>query len=185
MLDRSNVITVLRRFGRWSLEDQEHAERRQEAQALGGPVGQTKYVKPAYHTEKDRKRIAASFTGIGMFQWLKPRANNVKMDCRWLTRFVIAVMDRDRRLTGYLRGQTDQALAPAGFEFTNGWRVSSARDMISDLEMVSPRVRLLTVITTGREACLVRTKLPQLHTETDTIARCARSCFSFDLFLLV
>jgi len=37
---------------------------------------------------------------------------------------VFAVMDRDRRLTGYLRGQTDQALAPAGFEFTNGWRVS-------------------------------------------------------------
>ena len=36
-------------------------------------------------------------------------------------------MDRDRRLTGYLRGQTDQALAPAGFEFTNGWRVSDLR----------------------------------------------------------
>jgi hypothetical protein len=34
------------------------------------------------------------------------------------------VMDRDRRLTGYLRGQTDQAIAPAGFELSNGWRVS-------------------------------------------------------------
>jgi hypothetical protein len=122
--------------------------------------------------------------GIGILQWRKPRANNGKVDCRWLTRLVLAVMDRDRRLTGYLRGQTDQALAPAGFEFTNGWRVSFARNMMFDPKMVSPRVRLLTVITTGREACLVKTKLPQLHTETDTIARCARSCFSFDLFLL-
>jgi hypothetical protein len=33
-------------------------------------------------------------------------------------------MDRDRRLTGYLRGQTDQPIAPAGFEVSNGWRVS-------------------------------------------------------------
>lgn len=32
-------------------------------------------------------------------------------------------MDRDRRLTGYLRGQTDQAKAPAGFELSNPWRV--------------------------------------------------------------
>ena len=34
-----------------------------------------------------------------------------------------AVMDRDRRLTGYLRGQTDQVQAPEGFELSNGWRV--------------------------------------------------------------
>lgn len=35
---------VLRRYRCWSLQDQEHSERRQEAQALGGPVGQTEYV---------------------------------------------------------------------------------------------------------------------------------------------
>ncbi len=34
-----------------------------------------------------------------------------------------AVMDRDRRLTGYLRGQTDNAAAPPGFELNNPWRV--------------------------------------------------------------
>lgn len=79
-------------------------------------------------------------------------------------------MDRDRRLTGYLRGQTDQAIAPAGFEFTNGWRVSFTRDIISDLEMVSPRMYLLTMRSPGREACLVKTKLPQIHSETDMIA---------------
>ncbi|KAI8626471.1 hypothetical protein F5Y19DRAFT_224217 [Xylariaceae sp. FL1651] len=34
-----------------------------------------------------------------------------------------AVMDRDRRLTGFLRGQSDAPLAPAGFELNNPWRV--------------------------------------------------------------
>lgn len=32
-------------------------------------------------------------------------------------------MDRDRRLTGFLRGQTDRPTAPAGFELNNPWRV--------------------------------------------------------------
>jgi hypothetical protein len=32
-------------------------------------------------------------------------------------------MDRDRRLTGYLRGQTDNPTAPPGFELNNPWRV--------------------------------------------------------------
>ena len=33
-------------------------------------------------------------------------------------------MNRDRRLTGYLRGQTDNVEAPIGFELNNPWRVS-------------------------------------------------------------
>jgi hypothetical protein len=33
------------------------------------------------------------------------------------------VMDRDRRLTGYKRGQSDKAEAPEGFELSNSWRV--------------------------------------------------------------
>lgn len=32
-------------------------------------------------------------------------------------------MDRDRRLTGFLRGQTDTPTAPLGFELNNPWRV--------------------------------------------------------------
>lgn len=32
-------------------------------------------------------------------------------------------MERDRRLTGYLRGQTDKANAPPGFEVSNAWKV--------------------------------------------------------------
>ena len=34
-----------------------------------------------------------------------------------------AVMDRDRRLTGNLRGQTDEVDAPPGFELNSAWRV--------------------------------------------------------------
>ncbi|KAL1651855.1 hypothetical protein SLS61_005226 [Didymella pomorum] len=32
------------------------------------------------------------------------------------------MMERDRRLTGFMRGQTDKAEAPAGFELNNPWR---------------------------------------------------------------
>lgn len=45
----------------------------------------------------------------------------------WLTRRGIIyelVMDRDRRLTGWLRGQTDKVEAPVGFEVNNPWKVS-------------------------------------------------------------
>lgn len=35
----------------------------------------------------------------------------------------LLVMDRDRRLTGSLRGQTDKAVAPPGFELNNPWKV--------------------------------------------------------------
>ena len=33
-------------------------------------------------------------------------------------------MERDRRLTGFLRGQTDNVEAPEGFELNNPWKVS-------------------------------------------------------------
>ncbi|KAI4656794.1 uncharacterized protein J4E78_006685 [Alternaria triticimaculans] len=32
------------------------------------------------------------------------------------------VMERDRRLTGFMRGQTDKPIAPEGFELNNPWR---------------------------------------------------------------
>ncbi|CAN9130314.1 hypothetical protein GT037_006600 [Alternaria burnsii] len=32
------------------------------------------------------------------------------------------VMERDRRLTGFMRGQTDKPVAPEGFELNNPWR---------------------------------------------------------------
>jgi hypothetical protein len=53
-------------------------------------------------------------------------------------------MDRDRRLTGYLRGQTDNPSAPAGFELNNPWRVSGEISLL----IVIP----LTLCSTAREA---------------------------------
>lgn len=35
-------------------------------------------------------------------------------------------MERDRRLTGMLRGQTDSPIAPDGFELSNAWKVRAA-----------------------------------------------------------
>ena len=39
------------------------------------------------------------------------------------------VMDRDRRLTGFLRGQTDIPAAPLGFELNNPWRVLISHEL--------------------------------------------------------
>lgn len=50
-------------------------------------------------------------------------------------------MDRDRRLTGFLRGQTDKAVARKGFELSNPWRVSTLaflRGIFADNEQVEP-----------------------------------------------
>lgn len=35
------------------------------------------------------------------------------------------VMERDRRLTGNVYGQRDEAKAPEGFELSSAWRVGS------------------------------------------------------------
>lgn len=35
------------------------------------------------------------------------------------------MMERDRRLTGTLRGQTDKPDAPAGFELNNPWKLET------------------------------------------------------------
>lgn len=48
-----------------------------------------------------------------------------------LTYVISTVMERDRRLTGFLRGQTDQVKAPAGFEVSNPWKVREAVDALS------------------------------------------------------
>jgi hypothetical protein len=57
-------------------------------------------------------------------------------------------MDRDRRLTGWLRGQVDRPIAPAGFEYSNGWRV---RGQSYDRDLASRRIEGLTCNNTGRE----------------------------------
>jgi hypothetical protein len=50
-----------------------------------------------------------------------------KYDARQMTSYPHTdhgtVLERDRRLTGFMRGQTDKPEAPAGFELNNPWRV--------------------------------------------------------------
>ena len=79
-------------------------------------------------------------------------------------------MDRDRRLTGYLRGQVDQPTAPAGFEVSNGWRVS-----YDTLRQETESEDSTNEFAIGREAHHLNT-FP--HTcETDDSTACAE--FSF------
>jgi hypothetical protein len=95
-------------------------------------VGQTEYVTPAHYMEIEHIWEGCEFCGHWDVAMAEAARGQWQSGLQWLIKRVLAVMDRDRRLTGYLRGQTDQALAPAGFEFTNGWRVSlSTRHGIS------------------------------------------------------
>ena len=78
-------------------------------------------------------------------------------------------MDRDRRLTGYLRGQVDQPTAPAGFELSNGWRVSYT---------TSTGTRCGSGHITDRLSYRSRSascKYIQRHPETDDGTLCAKS----------
>ncbi|KAI1500876.1 hypothetical protein F5X99DRAFT_225027 [Biscogniauxia marginata] len=55
-------------------------------------------------------------------------------------------MDRDRRITGSLRGQSDKPIAPLGFELNNPWRVCFCRSSSFSfvIHIANPR-------TSGRE----------------------------------
>ncbi|KAI1494938.1 small secreted protein [Biscogniauxia mediterranea] len=61
-------------------------------------------------------------TGAGMSKF-RNWQNGGKRARRSLDQWDRQMMDRDRRLTGSLRGQTDAAIAPLGFELNNPWRV--------------------------------------------------------------
>ncbi|KAI0429317.1 hypothetical protein F5Y09DRAFT_260900 [Xylaria sp. FL1042] len=61
-------------------------------------------------------------TGAGLSK-LRHWQNGNKRPRRSLDQWDRQMMDRDRRLTGLLRGQSDAPLAPAGFELNNPWRL--------------------------------------------------------------
>lgn len=71
------------------------------------------------------------------------------------------MMDRDRRLTGYLRGQSDKAAAPVGFELNNPWRVSCGSQYHG-----KERQRLMTCA--GREENVVEDVWDRERSEIDT-----------------
>ncbi|KAL7970368.1 hypothetical protein HDV63DRAFT_38647 [Trichoderma sp. SZMC 28014] len=64
--------------------------------------------------------FGATGTGLAAF---KTWQNEGKRPRYSLDQWDRQMMDRDRRLTGTLRGQSDNPQAPLGFEFTNGWKL--------------------------------------------------------------
>ncbi|KAL2208129.1 hypothetical protein CC79DRAFT_1333923 [Sarocladium strictum] len=68
--------------------------------------------------------IVAMFgaTGAGLAT-IKTMQNDGKRPRYSVDQWDRVLMDRDRRLTGRVRGQIDRPEAPAGFEFTNGWKL--------------------------------------------------------------
>ncbi|KAL5377704.1 hypothetical protein DPSP01_009628 [Paraphaeosphaeria sporulosa] len=67
---------------------------------------------------------------LGMFAFsavsvgkLKEMQNGGKKTRRGMDAWDRVMLERDRRLTGFARGQTDKAEAPPGFELNNPWRM--------------------------------------------------------------
>ncbi|KAF2020741.1 hypothetical protein BU24DRAFT_7767 [Aaosphaeria arxii CBS 175.79] len=56
---------------------------------------------------------------------LRQMQNGGKQFRRGLDAWDRQMLERDRRLTGFARGQTDKAEAPEGFELNNPWKVES------------------------------------------------------------
>lgn len=63
-----------------------------------------------------------AFTGAGLAK-VRHWANDGKPGRHSIDQWDRQMMDRDRRLTGSLRGQTDNVEAPLGFELNNPWRL--------------------------------------------------------------
>ncbi|KAI0011476.1 hypothetical protein F4779DRAFT_213333 [Xylariaceae sp. FL0662B] len=68
--------------------------------------------------------ILAMFSATGAsLSSFRSWQNGGKRGRRSLDQWDRQMMDRDRRLTGFLRGQSDAPTAPTGFELNNPWRV--------------------------------------------------------------
>lgn len=111
--------TVLRIVRRSTLEAQKHAEWWQAAKTRNRQMGQTEYGA-AIRTSRNRSADQGT----------------------------LIVMDRDRRLTGYLRGQSDNVNAPAGFELNAPWRVSGHKHLVGSgrANVISDRERHFIVV---------------------------------------
>ncbi|RKU49251.1 hypothetical protein DL546_009639 [Coniochaeta pulveracea] len=63
-------------------------------------------------------------TGAGLSK-IRHMQNGGKRARRSLDQWDRQMMERDRRLTGMLRGQTDNPSAPPGFELNNPWKTET------------------------------------------------------------
>ena len=94
-----------------SLKDTAYAEWGEARETFNRSVGQSTILQLGLDYDSTNCDIAKY-----------ARSHTSKMDSMGLIKLL--VMDRDRRLTGYLRGQTDTVEAPVGFELNNPWRAS-------------------------------------------------------------
>ncbi|KUI62210.1 hypothetical protein VM1G_05205 [Cytospora mali] len=63
-------------------------------------------------------------SGAGL-STVKYYQNGGKRARRSLDQWDRQMMNRDRRLTGFLRGQSDNPIAPPGYELNNPWKVET------------------------------------------------------------
>ncbi|KAF2841820.1 hypothetical protein M501DRAFT_967789 [Patellaria atrata CBS 101060] len=63
-----------------------------------------------------------TFTGVTLGK-LRRMQNGGKTARHSIDQWDRQMMDRDRRITGYLRGQSDRPEAPPGFEVNSPWRL--------------------------------------------------------------
>ncbi|KAH6605874.1 hypothetical protein Trco_005027 [Trichoderma cornu-damae] len=69
--------------------------------------------------------FGATGTGLAAFKTWQNEGKRPRYSLDQWDKVTLEVMERDRRLTGTLRGQTDNPQAPLGFELSNGWKVTS------------------------------------------------------------
>ncbi|KAL6707746.1 hypothetical protein ACN47E_003867 [Coniothyrium glycines] len=62
-----------------------------------------------------------AFTAVSVGK-LREMQNGGKRARRGMDQWDRVMLERDRRLTGFARGQTDKPEAPPGFELNNPWR---------------------------------------------------------------
>ncbi|VDB90378.1 Bgt-3566 [Blumeria graminis f. sp. tritici] len=102
-------------------------------------------------------------TGAGMSK-IRHMQNGGKRARHSIDQWDRVMMDRDRRLTGWLRGQTDSPTAPKGYELNNPWRVSKydiqeCRPTDQILVRKAYYLRSLTLFSSNKEARIRRRKI--------------------------
>ncbi|KAF2001867.1 hypothetical protein P154DRAFT_521347 [Amniculicola lignicola CBS 123094] len=69
--------------------------------------------------------FAISAAGLGTLREMQNGGKRARRGIDRWDQVCWQMMERDRRLTGFMRGQTDRPIAPPGFELNNPWRVET------------------------------------------------------------
>ncbi|KAL8417517.1 hypothetical protein RB594_001255 [Gaeumannomyces avenae] len=109
--------------------------------------------------------FGVSGAGVATLRYMQ---NGGKRARRSIDQWDRQMMDRDRRLTGLLRGQSDNPIAPPGFELNNPWRVwHHPLEALRDSQAIGPTNTMLHLL--GRKADVLKDK----RTAEETTSGCA------------